>query len=388
VQGVRFNNKQLIGYIIPRNAYMRFFIDKRSDEYTDGIDQKGPNMNTLRKYYLRFAIFIIAVLLLAAHACDRGTGPGDGDAVKGYVWLGNPYYSIGGSGGIALYNSMTGTEITTFDKIGGTVFFLYAMDSDYITGELYASYYLAQEDDFLGKFGTDGELIWSFEPDRKVSVMSYDSLNDWLWVWPVPGLKIYDGHNGNEFFKFPDDYDIRYVKHLGASPSDGSVIICSHPTGAYKILKYKGTGEKTWAKELGFEPDLLTVNRKTGDFWITDSSADSKIYKYSSSGNRIYEITVNGVVEAVAVDAERNTLWVSVSSTDTIIRFNASTGDEIDSITGSRGKLQIDEYDGAVLVSLSAWGTGSLTRLNTDLSLEYEVGVDPVYTDIKVSETR
>jgi hypothetical protein len=345
-------------------------------------------MNTLRKYYLRFAIFIIAVLLLAAYGCDGGTGPGDGDTVKGYVWLGNPYYSIGGPGGIALYNSITGTEITSFDKIEGTIFLLYAMDSDYVTGELYVSYYLAREDDFLGKFGTDGKLIWSFEPNRKVLVMSYDNVNDWLWVWPTPGLRIYKGSDGSEFFKFPDDYDIRYVKHLGASPSDGSVIICSHPTGAYKILKYRGTGEKAWVKELGFEPDLLTVNRKTGDFWVTDSSADSKIYKYSGGGNSGYEITVEGLVESVTVDTDKNTLWVSVSSTDTVIRFNANTGDEIDSITGSRGKLQVDEYDGALLVSLSAWGTGSLTRVNTDLTTEYKVDVKPEYTEVKISKAR
>ena len=341
-----------------------------------------------KDYFIRLGICIIAVLLLAAYACDGGTGPGDGDTVIGYVWLGNPVYSIGGSGGLALYNSMTGKKITSFDKIGGTVFLLYTMDSNYTTGELYASYYIALEDYFLGKFGTDGELIWSFEPNRKVLVMSYDPVNDWLWVWPTPGLRIYKGSDGSEFFKFPDDYDIRYVKHLGASPSDGSVVICSHPTGAYKVLKYKGTGEKAWVKDIGFEPDLLTVNRETGDFWITDSSANSKMYKYSSGGNKGYEITVEGIVESVAVDSDRNTLWVSVSSTDTIIRFNANTGDEIDRITGSRGKLQVDEYDGAALVSLSAWGTGSLTRLNTDLNPEYEVEVDQVYTDIKASKAR
>jgi hypothetical protein len=339
-------------------------------------------------YFILFGVYITAVLLLAAYACDGGTGPGDGDTVIGYAWLGNPVYSVGGSGGLALYNSITGTKIKAFDKIGGSLFLLYAMDSDYTNGGLYASYYIALEDDWLGKFGTDGKLIWSFEPNRKVLVMSYDSVNDWLWVWPTPGLRIYKGSDGSEFFKFPDDYDIRDVKHLGASPSDGSVVMCSHPTGGYKVLKYTGTGEKAWIKELGFEPDLLTVNRKTGDFWITDSSANSKIYKYSSGGNRGYEITVEGLVKSVAVDTDRNTLWVSVSSTDTIIRFNANTGDEIDSITGSRGKLQVDEYDGAALVLLSAGGAGSLTRLNTDLSPEYEVEVDSVYKDIKASKAR
>jgi hypothetical protein len=335
------------------------------------------------------AVLAAAALLISLYACgDGGTGPGDGDTVTGYVWLGNPYYSIGGSGGIALYNSITGTEITSFDKIEGTIFLLYAMDSDYVTGELYVSYYLAREDDWLGKFGTDGKLIWSFEPNRKVLVMSYDSANDWLWVWPTPGLRIYKGSDGSEFFKFPDDYDIRDVKHLGASPSDGSVVMCSHPTGAYKVLKYTGTGEKAWVKDIEFLPDLLTVNRKTGDFWITDSSADSKIYKYSGGGNKGYEITVEGLVKSVAVDTDRNTLWVSVSSTDKIIRFNATTGEEIDRITGSRGKLQIDEYDGAALVLLSAGGAGSLTRLNTDLNPEYEVEVNPVYTDIKASKAR
>ncbi len=99
-------------------------------------------------------------------------------------------------------------------------------------------------------------------------------------------------------------------------------------------------------------------------------------------------LLIIAVSVATAVDAERNSLWVSVSNTNEIIRFNATTGDEIDSINDSRGVLQVDEYDGAALISLSAWGTGSLTRVNTDLNPEYEVGVNPVYTDIKASKAR
>ena len=153
-------------------------------------------------YFIRFGIYVIAVLLLAAYACDGGTGPGDG-TLSGFLYL---FFEFADDSCVKKLSGDDGSQVFDIDLDAGWRMYDIAVNPD--NGDFYVYYGMD-----VNRYSKDGELLKVFDevtmntPWEKLEC-ALTGDNKILWIVDVDyNLKCFDALTGEYITDGPKGWD-------------------------------------------------------------------------------------------------------------------------------------------------------------------------------------
>jgi hypothetical protein len=292
-------------------------------------------------YFIRFGIYITAVLLLAAYACDGGTGPGDGNGLLGYIY---GIYDRYGNGCVQKLSASDGSYLAGFGgPDAGWDLYDIAINRD--NGDVYIYYGMDVQ-----RFSKDGDLIATFNDVTMNTIgtkLKCALTGDGAYLWIVD----YKLEDSKDEIKKLRCFDAINGEHI----IDGPLV--DLPERGYDI--HPGPGATVWV---------------LGDF-----DEGGGIYRFDTDGNADTVIKDNGSgLWLFDVDETDHSLW-AVCIDGTFANYSSS-GEKLSSFNADIGSsfygagLRISEVTGDLLFKT----TDSIKGFSADGKLKFEVKVDYV----------
>jgi hypothetical protein len=335
-------------------------------------------MKTLRKYYVRFAIFTTASLLLAAYACDGGTGPGDGGDginISGYIYIFNVY---SGNDCIKKLKANDGSVIFTTDT--EPYWLMYDMAVNPFNGDFYA-YYGTD----IVRYSKDGALLSTFNDvtvntigDKLECALSGD--NKYIWIIKDNGtLDCLNSLSGNR---------VTHVngEAIDAQSGPGSKVwALGYFDGSVNLALYDIDGQPDVViSEPDYEAEAFTVNTSDYSVWVFYDNNKFIHYDYSGVKLGSFSANLNQNERPIELRVNRETGDILFLTTERVIGFNANG--TIKYIITSQDVTNICfAPDDTVWFAVRAKENKSDCRLETrdietgELLAEVKIGIEYVY---------
>jgi hypothetical protein len=225
-------------------------------------------------YFIRFSIYITAVLLLAAYACDGGTGPGDG-ALSGFLYL---FLEFTDDSCVQKLSGDDGSQVFDIDLDAGWRMYDIAVNPD--NGDFYVYYGMD-----VNHYSKDGELLKVFDevtmntPWEKLEC-ALTGDNRLLWIIDVDyNLICFDALTGEHVADGPEGFDVQTAP--GNTVWAYSRI---NETDAIRRIKPDGTSQYRINKN-GSNILRFAINPSDYSIWVRYD--DNTFVHYDSTGNEI-----------------------------------------------------------------------------------------------------
>jgi hypothetical protein len=313
-----------------------------------------------KSHFIRFSIYITAVLLLAAYACDGGTGPGNGDGTGNWVILGkktpsSPYT-------FRAVNADTGVEVyRRQNNEGGLVFDLK----------------IRQEGNEINLLLWGGLL--AIYDQQGNELIRYDVENfyvdDFIIIEETTGCCWVAIERMGRCTKYNREGRGVYSLDLNKKPLDGDIYdadysFCVLGTNSdeFTVYKVSSVGEIIFEKDLDFEEDHTTdnayqleINQSNGDIWV---SGQKRVLVISSDGDNLRDISLEtgDHVKDMKIDSETGDVWILADTGVFKMDSNGTVKVTRNDLSGDA--LTVNDEDGTVWVA-DPW-ENTIYRLDRD----------------------
>jgi|GEM_PF-1970797 len=319
-------------------------------------------------YIIRFGIYITAVLLLAAYACDGGTGPGDGNETGNWIILGkktpsSPYT-------FRAVNADTGVEVyRRQNNKGGLVF-------DLKIRQEAKEIYLLLWGGLLAIYDQQGNELIKYDVENFY-------VNDLIIIEETTGCCWVVIERMGRCTKYNREGRGIYSLDLNKKPLDGDIYdsdytFCVLGTNSYEFTVHKisSVGEIIFEKDLDFEEDhtndnayQLEINQSNGDIWV---SGQERVLVISPDGEDLRDISLEtgDHVKDMKIDSETGDVWILADTGVFKLGSNGNVKVTRNDLSGDT--LTVNDEDGTVWIT-DPW-ENTIYRLdgdgNSKLSIE------------------
>jgi hypothetical protein len=258
-------------------------------------------------YFIRFGVYITAVLLLAAYACDENTviEPPPEETPAGVLGL-NIYKPLDYSHFVLIKASDASTiiDIELYDEYGS---WLGAVESD-----VQNSCYFVAVGDYLIKLDNKGNLIFEVSrfrgPPDTMPLMVYEPIHNMLWEYEPYYSELVgrDGNNGGELVtvsvgNVEEDIEVDSV--------DGSVYLLSRSF----LKKFATNGEKLFDIPVGSAFNSLAYDAINDELIGCRDNyyplSGSIIVRWDRDGNELGSFVVEDNIDFIEVRPAEPEIW-------------------------------------------------------------------------------